>query len=517
MNRVRLSLLQEQLEGLAEEMGSALARCAFSPNIRLRRDFSCALFTARGELLAQAAHIPVHLGSMPGQVKELVQTRDLKPAQTYLANDPYQGGTHLPDLTLLEPVFEGETPLGIVAVRAHHADIGGTTPGSMGNQRDIFGEGLRIPLTLLREGQWNSELLHLLLANMRAPADREGDLLAQSAACRSGGEGLRRLYQQWASSDQAIWLEGQQSLITASAEGARRCLARLLPSGQKAHFEDALEYEDQLAPLIVGLWLDSEGILVADFEGTSAAVPASINATLPVTEAALAYVASCLFQEEVSINEGLLQCLRVRAPEGCLVNARFPSAVAAGNVETSQAIVDVLLGALAQFLPEQIPAASAGSMNNLSFGTGTRVHYETAGGGCGGHPTGPGSSALQVHMTNTRATPVEVLEEEFPLTVVSHSLRAGSGGAGLHQGGEGTTKVLRFAQETTLTLLATRRQTRPYGLRGGQPGAPGQQAWRRPGEEWQELPGSFTLQLPPDSEFRLETPGGGGWGEEASS
>lgn len=513
---IRLSLLQEQLEGIAEEMGSALARSAFSPNIRVRRDFSCALFSAQGALLAQAAHIPVHLGSMPRQVQELVASRELQEGQTYLGNDPFQGGTHLPDLTLLQPVFEGEHCLGIAAVRAHHADIGGTTPGSMGNQRDIFGEGLRIPLTLLGEGEWNRELMRLLLANMRSPQEREGDLLAQGAACRCGALGLRRVFRQWAQADSSTWREGQQSLCEASAKATLTGLQELLPDTFTSQFEDQLECDGELAPIKVSLAWEGE-VLVADFAGTSPAVAASTNATLPVTEAALAYVVSCLFEHPVPINQGLLDCLEVRAPLGCLVHAQFPSAVAAGNVETSQTIVDTLFGAFQKVLPDRVPAASAGSMNNLSFGSQGRVHYETSGGGAGGHPQGPGASALQVHMTNTLATPVEVLEQEFPVIVLCHRIRQGSGGQGHHRGGDGTTKIVRFLAETTLTLMATRRLTQPYGVEGGRPGASGLQAWREPGGEWQDLPGSFTLHLWAGCEFRLETPGGGGFAKSSST
>jgi N-methylhydantoinase B len=513
MNSIGLTLLQEQLEGIAEEMGSALARAAFSPNIRVRRDFSCALFGARAELLAQAAHIPVHLGSMPAQVKRLLETRSLAPGEIYVGNDPYDGGTHLPDLTLLRPVFEGSTRLGVAAVRAHHADVGGPTPGSMSSQRDIFGEGLRLPLVrLVCNDVWEEDLRAVFLANMRSPSDREGDLLAQQAACLVGEQGLRRLYTGWARSDQARWEEGQRLLLEASERLVTEGLASLLPEQRTARFEDVLECPGQALPLVVELGL-RESRLVADFEGTAPAVAASFNAPLPVTQAALAYVVRCLMPYPVAVNEGLLRCLEVRAPAGCLVNASFPAAVAAGNVETSQRLVDILLGALAGLLPDRIPAASAGTMNNLSFGfDGGGVHYETSGGGCGGHPQGPGSSALQVHMTNTRSTPNEVLELEFPVRVLSHRLRPGSGGAGRHPGGDGTSKILEFLQPATLTMMATRRTTQPYGLQGGQPGQTARQAISSPGGEWVEQPGSFTASLPAGARFLLETPGGGGYG-----
>lgn len=497
-------------------MGSALARAAFSPNIRVRRDFSCALFTSQGELLAQAAHIPVHLGSMPAHVRRLIASRPLAPGELYLGNDPYDGGTHLPDLTLLRPVFDeaGKAALGVAAVRAHHADVGGPNPGSMSSQRDIFGEGLRLPLVrVVKDEEWNEDLRAVLLANMRNPSDREGDLLAQQAACRVGEEGLRRLFAGWAEGSLPRWREGAERLLSASFEGVTAGLRAVLPDQRSASFSDQLECAGNTLPIQVSLGLE-QGRLVADFAGTAPAVAASFNAPLPVTQAALAYVVSCLMEEPVAINEGLLRCLEVRAPEGCLVNARYPSAVAAGNVETSQRVVDVLLGALHGLLPERIPAASAGTMNNLSFGFASGgVHYETSGGGYGAHPQGPGSSALQVHMTNTRSTPNEILELEFPVRVHRHTLREGSGGGGRHRGGDGIVKELEFLEAATVTMMTTRRSTRPYGLEGGEDGEPGRQSLLQPGLEWEAQPASFSAAVPAGSRLLLETPGGGGYGE----
>ncbi len=513
MNSVALSLLQEQLEGIAHEMGSALARTAFSPNSRVRRDFSCALFSARGELLAQAAHIPVHLGSMPAHVRRLLASRSVGPGELYLGNDPYDGGTHLPDLTLMRPVFAGDICLGIAAVRAHHADVGGPNPGSMSSQRDIYGEGLRLPLIRVASNDaWDPELRSVLLANMRSPSDREGDLLAQQAACRVGERGLRRLYSGWSGACVERWQDGQRQLLDATYRFVQSGLSRILPQDSTASFQDWLECDDQTLPIQVSLGL-FQNCLVADFAGTAAAVAASFNAPLAVTQAALAYVVSCLMDEPVAVNEGLLRCLEVRAPLGSLVHAQHPAAVAAGNVETSQRLVDVLLGALHILVPERIPAASAGSMNNLSFGfPGGAVHYETSGGGCGGHPQGPGASGLQVHMTNTRSTPCEVLEMEFPVRVRRHTFRPGSGGAGMHSGGLGTIKEIEFLQPASLTMMATRRTTRPYGLCGGQPGLAAHQAIRLPGQDWVSVPGSFTRSIPVGTRFLLETPGGGGYG-----
>ena len=514
MNSIALSLLAEQLEGIAQEMGSALARSAFSPNIRVRRDFSCALFTEGGELLAQAAHIPVHLGSMPAHVRRLVQSHTLSAGEFYLGNDPYDGGTHLPDLTLLRPVFEGELCLGIAAVRAHHADVGGPVPGSMSSQRDIHGEGLRLPLVrLASDNQWDSEITAILWANMRNPSEREGDLLAQQSACLVAEKGLRRLFHGWASHDLARWRQGREELMESSRQRVLQGLSRVLPQKAQGRCRDLLEVPpDLLAPIEVALTFQGDR-LSADFSGTSPAVNASFNSPLPVAQAALAYVVNCILPEPVPINEGLLRCVEVVAPPGCLIHARYPAAVAAGTVETSPRGVDVLLGALAEIAPNLIPAASAGSMNNLSFGfPNGKVHYETSGGGYGGHPQAAGRSALQIHMTNTRSTPNEVLETEFPLRISKHAIRTDSGGEGLHPGGDGIDKQIEFLSEVTVSLMATRRTTAPPGVAGGEAGQPGRQSVKPLGQEWKVQPGSFSLELPAGSALRLQTPGGGGWG-----
>jgi N-methylhydantoinase B len=519
MNPIKLSLLQEQLEGVAEVMGSALARSAFSPNIRVRLDFSCALFNSHGELLAQAAHIPVHLGSMPDQIKRLVEKQELTPGDIFIANDPYDGGTHLPDITLMEPVFEEDVCLGVVAARAHHADVGGVSPGSMSSQPNVYGDGIRIPiLRIARHGEWDAGLLKLLLTNMRSAADREGDLMAQLAALHHGKLGLQRVFRDWADGDETIWLEGQRRLFEASRSGARSALRDLFLSElTSAKWEDLLEVGTHLAPIRVGLSLTPDGDLLADFEGTSPGVSAGFNATLPVTRAAVCYVVRCLTPHELPLNQGFLDCILVDAPIGSLVAACYPQAVAAGNVETSQRIVDVVFGAFASIVTDRVPAASAGTMNNFSFGfsdPGYGVHYETSGGGSGGCPGGPerGCSGVQVHMTNTLSTPTEVLEEEFPVIVQRHAIRKGSGGRGLHAGGDGTIKELTFRQDAEVTFMATRRETAPYGLQGGEPGQPGRQAVSESGGPWKDVEGSSTHSMMTDSSVLLETPGGGGWG-----
>lgn len=520
MNPVRLSLLQEQLEGVAEEMGAALARSAFSPNIRVRLDFSCALFGPQGKLLAQAAHIPVHLGSMPDQIKVLLSKFEMQPGDLYIGNEPYQGGTHLPDITLMKPVFTEEgVSLGMVAARAHHADVGGATPGSMASQSNIYADGLRIPLVrLARQDRWDPHLKELLLSNMRAPRDREGDLLAQQAACRHGEAGLRRVFRQWAERDLNKWRGGLAELLNMSSSGTLKALRELFSRGdEEATFSDLLEVGSDQVPIVVSLRVTEQGRLSADFAGTSGGVAAGFNATLPVTRAAVCYAVRCLTSQQLPLNQGFLDCIEVAAPEGSVVNARYPLAVAAGNVETSQRIVDAVFGALHRLLPDRVPAASAGSMNNFSFGftdPTLGVHYETSGGGAGGAPGGSKKalSGTQVHMTNTLSTPSEVLEEEFPVRVERHQTVPGTGGAGEFAGGDGTLKEVTFLEEASVTFMTTRRSTRPYGLHGGEAGEPGRQLIKRPGEKWTEVEASSTHLLSEGSSVRLQTPGGGGWG-----
>ena len=518
MNAIRLALLQEQLEGVAEVMGSALARSAFSPNIRVRLDFSCALFGPDGALLGQAAHIPVHLGSMPDQIRCLVAGHKLQPGQLYIGNDPYNGGTHLPDITLMKPIFFEGRLLGVAAARAHHADVGGQAPGSMASQPNIYGDGLRIPITLLaRDGRWDEGLTQLLLANMRSPKDRRGDLLAQQAACKHGEEGLLRVYQQWAGSDSEVWQSGLNELLESSRKGTLAALSRLVSVDGTAQAEDLLEVGGESVPIRVRLGLDEAGSLEADFHGTSPGVAASFNATLAVTKAAVCYVVRCLTPANLPLNQGFLECIRVKAPIGSVVCAAYPQAVAAGNVETSQRIVDVVFRAFHELAPHCVPAASAGSMNNFSFGFQNPefgVHYETSGGGAGGCPGGPEQSlsGVQVHMTNTLSTPIEVMEEEFPVRVERFQIKPGTGGNGQFRGGDGTTKVFTFLEDASVTVMTTRRRTQPYGLAGGQDGQPGAQ-FRGSEGEWTPVEASSTHSIRAGESFRLDTPGGGGFGE----
>lgn len=525
MNAIRLSLLQEQLEGVADEMGAALARSAFSPNIRVRLDFSCALFCPQGKLLAQAAHIPVHLGSMPDQIQSLVRKFELRDGDIFLGNDPYEGGTHLPDITLMMPVFteKGEC-LGLAAARAHHADVGGATPGSMANQSNIYADGIRIPLVrVAQNGEWDQQLKALLLCNMRMPLDREGDLLAQQAACRHGFQGLTRVYRQWAKERKEVWLSGLSDLLQMSRNGTQKALRTLLKDTHKSgRFRDLLEVGKETVEIKVSVSLTDGDKLQADFSGSADGVAASFNATLAVTKAAVCYTVRCLLPSALPLNQGFLDCIEVLAPTNSVVNAGYPLAVAAGNVETSQRIVDVLFGAFHTLIPHKIPAASAGSMNNLSFGfiaPRFGVHYETCGGGAGGCPgtDSKAQSATQVHMTNTLSTPVEILEEEFPLHVVCHTITRGTGGRGHFAGGDGTLKEIIFQEPAVVTFMTTRRKTAPYGLEGGADGQTGNQWVRLPDQEWIEAEASSTHHISAHGSIRLQTPGGGGWGSPTES
>ncbi len=513
---VRLALWQGLFAACAEEMGAALMRTAHSPNIKERLDHSCAVFDARGALVAQAAHIPVHLGSLPRAVEAALARGPFRPGDTVVLNDPFAGGTHLPDVTLVTPVFLGRGgPDFYVASRAHHADIGGGAPGSMPLAREIYEEGLRIPPVFLqRGGRTDSEVLGLVLANVRTPAERRADLAAQLGAQATGA---RRLAEYARRSSHGEVVRAARALMR-HAERVVRAEIATLPRG-RWRFADALD-DDGLGhgpvPIVATLVLGGRWVRL-DFTGSSPQVPGPVNAVEPVTRAACAYALRCVLGGDWPVNAGAFRPLEVVAPAGTVVNARPPAAVSAGNVETSQRIVDVVLGAFARALPGRIPAASAGTMNNLLVGgfdpaSGEPfAYYETLGGGHGGGPGWRGASALQVHMTNTRNTPIEALEHAYPLRVTETRIRRGSGGRGRFAGGDGIVRSLELLAPGRVTLMSERRARGPYGLAGGGPGRPGENRVRVRGVT-RRLPAKAQVDLPAGAIVTVASPGGGGFG-----
>ncbi len=516
---IQLEIFKSLYSSVAEEMGVTLRRTAFSPNIKERRDYSCAVFDARGELVAQGDHMPVHLGSMPMSVLAAVRSVDLRSGDMAILNDPYNGGTHLPDITLVSPVYsEGPRDnrlLFYVANRAHHSDIGGMTPGSMPLSTDIFQEGLRIPpIKLYSAGQRAEDVFRLLLANVRTPREREGDLTAQIAANKTGE---RRLRQIAARHGEDVALEYAAHLQDYSERMVRAFLARL-PDG----VYESVDYLDDdgivNAPIRISVCLRiRRGTLEVDFRGTAEQVAGCVNAVLAITHSAVFYVVRALVPQAIPASSGVLRPVRIHVPKGTVVHAAFPAAVAAGNVETSQRIVDVLLRALGSAIPDLIPAASSGTMNNLALGgfhprTGSMFsYYETIAGGMGASAHGDGDSGIHTHMTNSLNTPVEALEYVFPFRVRRYSLRRRSGGKGAFCGGDGIIREIELLAAADATLLSDRRSFRPWGLAGGFPGKSGRAILIRKGFS-KQLPAKSRFRVNPGDRIVLETPGGGGWG-----
>ena len=520
-----LEIFKNLFHSVAEEMGAALRRSAFSPNIKERRDYSCAVFDGRGDVVAMGDHMPVHLGSMPGSVAAAIERLPLGPGDIAVLNDPFAGGTHLPDLTCVMPVFAGAgrqpknpKPVFYVANRAHHSDIGGAQPASMGLSEEIYQEGLRIPPVLLvRSGRPQRDVLAMLLANVRTPTEREGDLTAQIAACRLGERRLQEMTQKYGVRKMDFYLAALQHY---SARLIRHALSRI-PDGTYGA-EDFLDddgYSAKPVRLQVAIRLHG-GRATVDFTGSSPQCRGGVNAVLAITTSAVFYVFRCLLGEDVPACAGLLEPVDIIAPEGSVLNAHLPAAVAAGNVETSQRIVDVLLRALARALPHRIPAASSGTMNNLSFGgidprTGKPfAYYETIAGGMGARPTADGLSGIHTHMTNSLNTPVEALESHFPVRVRRTSIRRGSGGTGKFHGGDGIIREIEFLTDVRLSILSDRRRFSPYGLAGGKPGKAGKNTLMTGGKK-RMLPSKTAVSVPSGSILTIETPGGGGWGKSS--
>jgi N-methylhydantoinase B len=516
-----LTVFDALFSSVAEEMGLTLGRTAFSPNIKERHDFSCAVFDPHGRLVAQAAHIPVHLGAMPQAVAAALPLGPFAPGDLILLNDPYLGGTHLPDITMVSPVFDGAALAGFVASRAHHADVGGVSPGSMPIAPDLYGEGLVIPpLLIKRRGRLNREALKLILRNVRTPDERLGDLRAQMAAHMTGTRRLLDIVRRYGRRE----VERRMVELMDYAERLTRAALRNIPEGVYT-FEDVLDDDgagNEDLPVCVRVTV-RHGAIRCDFSGSAREVATSLNAVEAVTRSAVYYVIRCLAGDDVPANEGCFRPVEVVAPAGTIVNARPPRAVSAGNVETSQRIVDAVLGALARALPDRIPAASCGSMNNVTIGGWDRqrnapfAYYETIAGGAGAGPRREGLSAVHTHMTNTMNTPVEALELAYPFRVVEYAIRRGSGGAGLHRGGDGVVRTYEFQEAATVTLVTERRRRPPWGLRGGGPAEPGQNLLVTSDGGQMTLPGKTSIRVRPGDRVRIETPGGGGWGMPGAS
>jgi len=572
---IELEIFKNIYHSIAEEMGAALRRTAFSPNIKERRDYSCAVFDSAGQVIAMGDHMPVHLGSMPMSVRAAVDAFALSPGDVVMLNDPFRGGTHLPDITLVAPVFVGgrdqkprsrgrgrprhTSPDFYVASRAHHADVGGTFPGSMGLCSEIYQEGLRIPpVRLMRGGVMDRDVLALLLNNVRTADEREGDIGAQLAACHIGAERLREVCERYGLAQAR---RAAEDLLDYSDEMMRSFL-RGVPAGvyRAEDFMDNDGISDTPVKIAVAISVWGRGLprpaerskgfaaklslaaglqrtrfarrdgaspvtaralplVTVDFTGSDPQVRGSVNAVAAITYSACFYVFRCLVAEDVPATAGLMRAIEVILPDGSIVNARPPAAVAGGNVETAQRLVDVLLRALAQALPECIPAAASGTMNNLTIGgmdprTGEPfAYYETIAGGMGARPDREGVSGVHTHMTNSLNTPAEALEYAYPLRVRQYSLRAGSGGEGKHRGGDGIVREIEVLTDAEVTLLSERRKLRPWGLGGGGDGEAGRAFVIGADGSSREMPGKFNLRQRRGERIRIETPGGGGCGK----
>ena len=536
---ISLEVFKNMFISVSEEMGVALQRTSYSPNIKERRDFSCAIFDPDGQMVAQAAHQPVHLGAMPASVKAALDTfpDSLRPGDMVILNDPYLGGTHLPDITLVAPVYvddlsqssgtgdSGRTAkrlIGFVSNRGHHADVGGMTPGSMPLSTELYQEGLILPpIKLSRGGRLNQEVIQIICRNSRTPEERKGDLAAQIASIKVGEKRLREVVQRYGIAET---LEHMAALLDYSERVTRQAIQQI-PDGSY-HVLDYMDDDgltEEPVPVAVTITVAADQMTI-DFTGTSPQRPGCINAPQAVTVSASLYVIRCIVGDDAPANQGCLRPVEIITPLGTLVNPQPQRGVAGGNVETSQRITDVLFAALAQALPDRIPAASQGTMNNLLIGGHDLardkpfVYYETIGGGMGARPTKDGVSGIHTHMTNTMNTPIEALEFAFPLRVQRYALRRGSGGIGAHSGGDGLVRDVEFLSPARVTVLSERRKIAPPGSHGGHHGHTGENVLLRGGYEEVQLAGKETFDVAAGDVLSIRTPGGGGWGrpEEGS-
>jgi N-methylhydantoinase B len=505
LDPVTLSVLASALAGIAEEMGAVLIRGSYSSNIKERRDCSTALFDSEGRMVAQAEHIPVHLGAMPEAVAAIMD-RDPEPGDVFAINDPYSGGTHLPDITLVSPVAPDGEIIGYAVTRAHHSDVGGMRPGSApSDSREIFQEGIIIPpVRLVKGGDYVGDVLDLLLANVRTPAIRRGDLRAQIAANNIAEQRTGELIER----------RGKDTVLAAFeevisyAEKRTREAIRALPDGERAA-EDFMEGDgitDEDIPIRARVAIEGDSMTI-DFAGTADTVRGNVNCPLPVTRSACYFALRVLLPDDVPANAGTYAPLTIRAPEGSLINATYPAAVVAGNVETSSRIADAVLSALSSFAPEEIPAQGQGTMNNLVIGGSGWTYYETIGGGQGASAKGEGPSGVHVGMSNTFNTPIEAFEMEYPMRVERYELLYGSGGDGEHRGGDGIVRAVRVLEPASLSLLTDRRRHGPNGASGGEPGRVGRNLL-----DGEELPPKVSREMEEGDVVTVETPGGGGYG-----
>ncbi len=516
-NPILLEIFKHRFSTIAEEMGVTLKRTAFSPNIKERRDFSCAVFDKDGRMVSQAAHIPVHLGSMPLSVASAIAQHRLREGDMVIVNNPFNGGTHLPDITMVAPVYTGnERPDFYVANRAHHADIGGMSAGSMPMSTSIFQEGLIIgPARIIQKGVRNDALMQMILDNVRTPAEREGDFTAQMMANLIG---IRRIKSLIAAHGGQTVSDYAAHLIDYSETITRKTIAAI-PDGAY-RFTDVMDDDGQgRQDIRISVQVDIQGdTAVIDFSDSDDQVGGCINTVRAVTLSSVLYALRSLIPEDIPANAGCAAPITVKTRPGSIVDARFPAAVAAGNVETAQRIVDVLFGALGQALPDRVPAASQGTMNNLTIGginpaTGRPfTYYETIAGGMGACGTQKGESAVHSHMTNTLNTPVEAFEFSYPMQVVEYRIREDSGGKGRFHGGDGLIRKIKVLVDSEVTVLSERRMHGPYGLSGGEPGRPGRNRVNR-NKTATEMPGKFHVKLSAGDSICIETPGGGGFGK----
>ncbi|MFC1558365.1 hydantoinase B/oxoprolinase family protein [candidate division KSB1 bacterium] len=514
---IELEVFKNLFQSIAEEMGAALMRTSFSPNIKERCDFSCALFDGHGKMIIQGKHLPVHLGSMPLSVLAIIKSLKLNKDDAGILNDPYNGGTHLPDITIVSPVFTGKsnTPRFYTANRAHHSDIGGMTPGSMPLSSEIYQEGLIIPPTKIVEaGIIKKSILNIIRANVRTPDEREGDLKAQLISNKVGEKRIIEIVEEYGLKKVNQYIDEFQKY----SERIMRKVILDIPDGEY----NAVDYLDNDGfsdkPIKINVTLKIRGSnVVVDFTGTDKQTRGSVNCVFPVTLSAVCYVFRSIVEYPIPSNDGYMIPIKVTAQEGSLVNAMHPSPVVGGNVETSQRIVDVVLKALSKAIPDKIPAASSGTMNNLSIGgiskTGKSFsYYETIGGGAGANNGIEGESGVHTHMTNTLNTPIEVIENVLPVKILCYKLRKKSAGKGKYKGGEGITREVQFLTDAVVSVLSERRNIPPYGIAGGEPGKCGSNILKSEGKN-NRLDSKFTLNVKKGDVLKINTPGGGGWGK----